>query len=86
MNKDIKIIEETKEIGFELDKRIRKDSDTESEFARKTKRNKAALNTLLRSLKNGNGCNVTNLISILIDLDLKLQIVENGYEYTLVKK
>lgn len=86
MNKEIKIKEEIKEIGFELDKRIRKDSNTESEFARKTKRKKATLNALLRSLKDGNGCNITSLISVLTDLNLTLQIVEDGYEYTLVKK
>lgn len=86
MEKENKIREELKEIGFELDKRIRKNSDTESNFAQKTGRNKATLNAVLRSLKDGNGCNVKNLVGILEDLNLKLQIVEKGYEYTLVKK
>ena len=76
MEKVEKIKEQIMDLGFEIDKEVRKNSNTESEFARKTGRPKTSLNSILKSLKVGKGCNVKSIVSILNDLDKKIIIVD----------
>lgn len=75
MNNNI-IRERIIELAYDLDKEIRKNSETESAFARKNNRKKSNLNMLMTALKSGKGCRIQSIISILEDLGKKIEIVD----------
>lgn len=74
MEKQNILEEQIKDLGFEIEKKIRRNFGTESEFARKTGRPKTSLNNIIKSLKLGKSCTLKTVIPILNDLELILTI------------
>ena len=72
-----KIEETIKDLGFEIDKIIRKNYQNESNYSKKSGKNKQTLNGILNRMKTGKSVVLRSVIEI---LDF------SGYELIIVKK